>query len=1341
MKVVCPGCHGEFAVDDNRIPPQGLQVRCPKCFKAIEVGGGAAPASDLEAQLGVDLSGPSGEPAEEAADGWDKMDPLSTSDISMIGTYSKVGERNGAPADQVWSEEAAGEPTRPKAQRPQATPAAPAGPKPQPAPAAQATPAAPAGPRPQPAPAAPRPQPAESPWASVDEPSESTRPEAKGLKQADLRGDEATLDEELFRPEGTLPDAEPAGIGLVESGPSKPESGRDEDAFPDFDLTDAGGASQPIPAPSKGKPEGISSPLSFDMDEPTSNAPSSEEAPDSIFAIEERSGVFKNRLPEGPAEPGPLQEWDLGTDGEVGAAHAAEPEAPVTFHTETLSRGPTDTLGLGAGKAVNLEPQTGGGPTLDDIDFASLLDDVPGDSKDKKGTEVFFVDSPSMTGAQFEAPKSSGDSFSMEEITFDDLDSLKSPAAPEAGKSSAAAAPVASGGDDLFELDMGAAGVEASMPKLETEAAPRADVRADGTSPARTRAVRKKASPLVAVTIVGVLIVGGYAAFELGLLDGLLGNDRPEPQQLVTKKQDEKKSWGPRLLASIGEMEERVQSLLKEIEIRPDRKIEVEEELFWTLAWYKFLFPSQFAIGMVPGGDKETLPARLDSLRKSHADAVFKIRVEAMELAADGKWAEASASFRTYLDTKSRKMAELLEKNQITPRVVREDNVLSAWLAVENGRLDEADAIVKDLIAEKAGELHPGLLDARIAMQRTAVLLAEGKKDEAKTQRNRALDRLKDVVEQYPQYLPGRLLYAENLAGDDKVDAAVQIATETLEVARKEKNFPTQIRAYRVLTAFYQKQDQKDKLVTMLEEMKTAIIGKKTGVEEPEDLLMVLCRLYIDKGKLEQALGALELCGDRCSSADFYLLHATVYERNKLYNTAIDKAKKGLEKYPGNVEILLLLARLSKATDQTNSAVAYLQQILDVKPDNIKAALTLANLFLDIKDPSNARRVLIQAEKYVDNSLELEQMLAQINEAMGDDAGTIAALTKIIEIKDDLGVRKKLAAFLVRQGSYQEAIKHFEILESKGLITPDLRQAYAKSLKATGKVQEAVDVLKQLFKDNPGDVENARFLAEIYLGKEDFFNARIYLEAARRADSKDPEIHFLVGKCCLRLQDNDCALDSFRQAAQLAADRLEYLEAYANQLFDMSRAATGTQLQEYLKEARKYFDFIIKRYDEDASIPKDKRNADVYFNRGRILFETGHYDQARKDLENAMSLATHRIDILVTYADTLFKMNRYDDALKYFQDMVDGKNDPAHAWFYIGSIHMVRNKTEAAKQGFLNCIELEPKAYPDAHRYLGRIFQEKGMRQKAYYHYKTYLDLVGGQGPAAEEVRAAIRKL
>ncbi|MBM4371435.1 MAG: zinc-ribbon domain-containing protein, partial [Deltaproteobacteria bacterium] len=37
MRITCPGCSAAFNVDDGRVPPQGTTVRCPKCFKAVDV--------------------------------------------------------------------------------------------------------------------------------------------------------------------------------------------------------------------------------------------------------------------------------------------------------------------------------------------------------------------------------------------------------------------------------------------------------------------------------------------------------------------------------------------------------------------------------------------------------------------------------------------------------------------------------------------------------------------------------------------------------------------------------------------------------------------------------------------------------------------------------------------------------------------------------------------------------------------------------------------------------------------------------------------------------------------------------------------------------------------------------------------------------------------------------------------------------------------------------------------------------------------------------------------------------------------------------------------------------
>ena len=1324
MKVTCPGCNANFAVDDNRIPPQGLQVRCPKCFKAIEIGGAEAPSSDLEASLGIDLSGPSGEPAEGSDDGWGELeltspeaeplsqvppvqeesgpdlgdlDPLSTSDLNMIGTYGQVGKGEKPLADVVWSDDM------------------PLGGK-----------------------------------AAVKEqaPEEETSPEQPL--------DEGFADSPLFTGERTAPEpvaaepaaAEPAAAEpAVEEPPSLDsfsfEAAADLDSGDDPFAADGvvgqgdedlgGGFSQPLAPPAETEQlfwdEEPAQPAPPEPDElePAPAMEKLEEAPDSIFAIEEQSGVFSAK-DIGVAGEGEDLFGDGGADSDVDLGGSVEMTretvAPIELQEPEQPQVPPPS------EAQFEQTPMGGGPTLDDIDFASLLDDVPGGKG--KEEDVFFVDTPSVPESEFETPKSA-DSFSMEEISFDDLDSLDGGGDGDGGGGGGDV----SAEDDLFDLDMGTDELQSELPAMDLDL-PMPDasqVRAEPQGRPRHTPKKKKGVIGLVLTLI-ILVGGGGAAYHFGVFDSLLNTKQLPLKSLAPKTK--KTEFGPRLLGTPGAYDDQLQKLVKELEISPVHEVEISVETMWVLAWYKFLFPAAFEASKALG--EKSLDAEFQKLTKTKAGSVFKAKIEAMQLAPAKEWVKADARFSEYLNLKAKKMAELLEKNQLTAVVAREDNLLSAWFAVENGRFDEAQGLLQDLIGEKAGELYPTTLLARTHAGKAASLEAAGKDDEAQAERNRAIDRLMEVVEKYPATTDAKLLLSGLLAREDKLDQALVLAQECLDTGKKAKNLALQVQSYRSIVHLLQKKQDEDVLLSTLEEMKVAVLGKKAGIEEPEDLLLILCGLYIKKNRIQQALGALELCSS-CDSAEFFLLHSTTYERSKLYHTAVEKAKLGHDKYPDHAGLLMMLARLSQQTGQSNSAVAYLEQVLKLKPDNLDAAVTLAKLFLELNDPSNARRVLLQAERFVESSVELQEMLAKINEAMGDDAGTISALRKLIKIKGDDKLRKKLAKYLVKQGSYEEALIQFEVLHSKNLITQDLRQGYAKSLKATGRIQDAVDVLKELFRDDPGDREAARFLADIYLQKEDFFNAKFYLEAARRADSKNAEIHYLIGTSCLKLQEDDCAVEAFRQAVELEPEKLEYAELFANQLFKMSKGMKGKELKDAYRQARKYFDFIIARYENDPTIPKDRHNADVYFNRGKILFDTGHFAKALNDLDKALFLAKHRFDILIAFADTLYKMNRYDDALEYYQEMIDSDIDIPHAYYYRGHIFLTTGKREKAKANLLKCIAKDAKRFPDAHRFLGNIFKEKGLKKKARDHYKTFLELAGKTHPAAEEVRSALSKL
>ena len=448
------------------------------------------------------------------------------------------------------------------------------------------------------------------------------------------------------------------------------------------------------------------------------------------------------------------------------------------------------------------------------------------------------------------------------------------------------------------------------------------------------------------------------------------------PLNMPTKAK-KNEAAGPRLLESPEDFDKRLLTLNRQLEIKVHEKIETQEEMLWVLAWYHFLFADNFRLAIGP--DQKPLTGLYALLRKAHAGQVFKLKLEAMDLAAEAKWPEASKAFDNYLQLKSRKMAELLGKGKITAQVAREDNILSAWFAIETGKLADAEALLKDLQGEQAGELHPSLLEIKACAGRA--IEAEAAKDEqaANTARSRAADRLQALVKKYPKHVPSKLLLSKLYARQGRYDDAIALATGCLNIGKKQKDFGLQIDSYRALAEYLQTTERTDELLTLLEQIKTEILGKKTGLPEPEDLLLMLCKLYLSRDKVGQALGALELCGESCSSAEYFLLHARSYEMSKLLHTAIERAKAGHDKYPTDADLLMLLARLAKETGQTNSSVAYLEKILTLRPDNTKAALTLAKLFLELQDPENAMRVLAEVKSSGGSSKELEEMLARVS--------------------------------------------------------------------------------------------------------------------------------------------------------------------------------------------------------------------------------------------------------------------------------------------------------------------------------------------------------------------------
>jgi tetratricopeptide (TPR) repeat protein len=1029
-------------------------------------------------------------------------------------------------------------------------------------------------------------------------------------------------------------------------------------------------------------------------------------------------------------------------------AFADEPQADLVFSTMGAPQPLTTKAGaplVGAEAKLGIERQTIGGPedngpSADDIDFNALLDDLPGGEGIPSGGGGGDGGSPSYSsspksfssapkgggraGAGLENPAAlGGDPFNMEELDFDKLDGLDG---PEQKRPMVSEVPEGLAGMELdFDPVVEIPGVEDTTQSLnvQTNAATAQRTETTGEVRSSSRGRRQvKTSPWLVLGLVMMGLVMGTAALVFsGALETLLeifgeGKRAAVVAEAPAKIVVEHKR-GPMEYPTPDEYRRRVESLQKKREMNTGDNPRIEDEVLWVLAWFNLAYPREYA-------QHKDLEELFGKYRKRYAlpESLSAMKLDAIGLVVEGRSKEAAEKLDAYLKKRDARLDELMASKTMAPEVLREDRLLHAMLLFGAGRLKDA-AEETDLYLEAS----PKSIFGRYL--RAQMMLGEGKTLEAK-----AL--LLEIQGEFPEYTNVLRDLATVAMKEENWDEVVRLADLIKQLAADRKNPDMEMDSYRLMVQALRRKGAagKDKLQEVLEK-----VVKQNG--DANDMVLDLADLYLEAGKPESALTILSTC-KTCDTLQHNLLLIKSLKDSRMYERALQVGQSVLDKQQRNTELLMLLAELSKETGRDNSAVNYLRDALTVEPENLLATMRLVDIFLALKKPGDAREVLLRAERYHAKNQEILEKLVQINLQMEDDSGAAGALRKLhTMLPENDAVRLSLVEVLTRLANYKEAVPHFDYLAKKSLISSKLRPGYAMALREMGRVDDAVEVLRQVLEDDPSDYQTARNLAEIYFGREDYFGARRYLEMARRIRSDDPQVHYLLGLCCRKLEDLDCTLESLTKATELAPDNVDYLVENAKVLYQLSGKVAGKEGLAMRKLALTHFNRIAKQYRENSTIPDSKKDPEIFAMRGKIYFDTGYYDEALGDFRQAVMMDSHRVDLLLAMGDSLFHINRYEDAKKYYKETLEAGSNKAHAYFYLGKINLLQNKQKEAKQYFLDSVGADAKAYPDAYRFLGNIYKEERFSDLAAKYYKEYLKHAPMGTPARADVQAAIDRL
>lgn len=419
--------------------------------------------------------------------------------------------------------------------------------------------------------------------------------------------------------------------------------------------------------------------------------------------------------------------------------------------------------------------------------------------------------------------------------------------------------------------------------------------------------------------------------------------------------------------------------------------------------------------------------------------------------------------------------------------------------------------------------------------------------------------------------------------------------------------------------------------------------------------------------------------------------------RQEKYPDAIEYLNTALRLKPDLVRARLSLAEAYNSTGKAALAQAAFKKVLRLDPNNAEALFALAQIDIEKGEFDTALHLVEPIHRELLSSPEGILLLAQSYSGLKQKDALIE-LTKNWNTLANPSVNSSVAfsSLLVKSGSQDQALEVLERAKNAGQVSYELAAALGNLYISKNDLTNAFESYEAALSLNPDCLDCLQTLAKIADQQNDPEKALAYLIRAKRKQPNNPEILFEFGKTCLELDLQDDAITALQEAARLRPDNDSYV-------------------------------YVL------ASANVAKKN---YAPAGK-LFET--------------LLAKHPDDPLLNYAmgSLLFLEVKLDDAEKYLRRSVELQPDQSAANYYLGLIAEAKGRDDQAAATFRAVLQRDPhyglaweglgrvllseKQYPEAQQALEKAVVLTPDSVKAHYQLGILLGRTGKQDDAAKQ--------
>jgi predicted Zn finger-like uncharacterized protein len=455
----------------------------------------------------------------------------------------------------------------------------------------------------------------------------------------------------------------------------------------------------------------------------------------------------------------------------------------------------------------------------------------------------------------------------------------------------------------------------------------------------------------------------------------------------------------------------------------------------------------------------------------------------------------------------------------------------------------------------------------------------------------------------------------------------------------------------------------------------------------------------------------------------------------------VDAARR----FPKSLAVLLVLGRVEQHLGNKDAAEADLRAAITYadpsRPNAVLPYVALAELLAARGHLGDAKATLDDARKKLPASTALDRAFGEVAELQGDYDTAIADYrSALVKSPKDVSTHFKLGVALRRVHKFDEAGAELDQVAAVDKDYPGLSLERGLLFEQSGDVEKAIEQFKSALAKAPDDPDLQLRVGASYvaIGRAD--DALPILRKVLEKRPTSAEAFHYIGRALMLKGpgENTEAIRHLKRAADLDPNRPEfhvYLAWAANE-------ATPAQLE-------------IARDEVEKALAIDKMNAEAYWQKGILERMTGAVEDAIKDERRALELKPTRYEAHATLAECYEDKNDDGTASAEWAKAIAG-DGPAAAdgtvahpyWrFKYGKLLLDRSGAGAALGQLVPAVTTAEKLEPRPAWVAPLEFQaaealrKGGKKADAIEHYKRFLEIAPVNSPERADAQTALGQL